>query len=69
MEAEWSADRANLRLAVREHPEWSAPQLAQQFGGSVSWVKQWRQRGVPHRWTMRRSCTVGPARGSIRRLA
>jgi transposase InsO family protein len=44
MEAEWSADRANLRLAVREHPEWSAPQLAQQFGRSVSWVKKWRQR-------------------------
>jgi transposase InsO family protein len=44
MEAEWSADRANLRLALGEHPEWSAPQLAQQFGRSVSWVKKWRQR-------------------------
>ena len=44
MEAEWSADRANLRLTLREHPEWSAPQLAQQFGRSVSWVKKWRQR-------------------------
>jgi transposase InsO family protein len=44
MEAEWSADRANLRLAVRDHPTWSVPQLAQHLGRSVSWVKQWRQR-------------------------
>src|SRR5918911_1998889 len=44
MEAEWSADRANLRLAVREHPEWSVPQLAQQIGRSLSWVKKWCQR-------------------------
>ena len=44
MEAEWSADRANLRLAVRDHPHWSVPQLAQHIGRSVSWVKKWRQR-------------------------
>jgi Integrase core domain len=44
MEAEWSADRANLRLVLRDHPEWSVPQLAQQIGRSVSWVKKWRQR-------------------------
>jgi transposase InsO family protein len=44
MEAEWSADRANLRCAVRDHPEWSAPQLAQHVGRSISWVKKWRQR-------------------------
>jgi transposase InsO family protein len=44
MEAEWSADRANLRLALRDHPEWSVPQLAQQIGRSTSWVKKWRQR-------------------------
>src|ERR671939_202891 len=44
MEAEWSADRANLRLAVHDHPEWSVPHLAQQIGRSVSWVKKWRQR-------------------------
>ena len=29
MEAEWSADRANLRLAVGDHLTWSVPQLAQ----------------------------------------
>src|ERR687884_1806397 len=44
MEAQWSADRANLRLAVRDHPEWSVPHLAQQIGRSISWVKKWRQR-------------------------
>ena len=44
MEAEWLADRANLRLAVRDHPEWSVPQLAQHSGRSVSWVKKWTQR-------------------------
>ena len=44
MEAEWSADRARLRLAVRDHAQWSVPQLAQHIGRSVSWVKKWRQR-------------------------
>ena len=44
MEAEWSADRAKLRLALRDHPAWSVPQLAQHLGRSVSWVKQWHQR-------------------------
>ena len=44
MEAEWSADRANLRLAIRDHPQWSVPQLAQHIGHSISWVKKWRQR-------------------------
>jgi transposase InsO family protein len=44
MEADWAADRAELRLAIRDHPRWSVPQLAQQLGRSVSWVKKWRQR-------------------------
>ena len=44
MEAEWCADRANLRLAVRDHPAWSVPQLAQHVGRSVTWVKKWRRR-------------------------
>jgi transposase InsO family protein len=44
MEAEWSADRANLRLALRDHPAWSVPHLARQIGRSISWVKKWRQR-------------------------
>ena len=44
MEAEWSADRAKLRLALRDHPAWSVPQLAQHIGRSVSWVKKWTQR-------------------------
>jgi hypothetical protein len=39
MEAEWSADRANLRLALRDHPEWSVPELAQRLGRSVTWIK------------------------------
>ena len=44
MEAEWSADRAKLRLTLRDHPEWSVAQLAHQIGRSVNWVKKWRQR-------------------------
>src|SRR5919202_2042271 len=44
MEAELAADRASLRLALRDHPHWSVPQLAQHIGRSVSWVKKWRQR-------------------------
>jgi transposase InsO family protein len=44
MEAEWLADRANLRRVLRDHPEWSVPQLAQHLGRSVSWVKKWRRR-------------------------
>jgi hypothetical protein len=44
MEAQWSVDRANLRLAGRDHPEWSVPQLAQQIGRSVNWITNWRRR-------------------------
>src|SRR5919199_1307011 len=44
MEAEWSADRAKLRLTLRDHPEWSVAQLAHQIGRSVNWIKKWRQR-------------------------
>ena len=44
MEAEWSADRANLRLALRDHAAWSVPQLAQQIGRSINWIKKWRRR-------------------------
>ena len=44
MDVEWYADRAALRLALREHPEWSAPRLARALGRSVSWVKRWRRR-------------------------
>jgi transposase InsO family protein len=44
MEAEWCADRANLRLVRRDHPTWSVPQLAQHLGRSVTWVKKWRRR-------------------------
>ena len=44
MEAEWSADRAKLRVTLRDHPEWSVAQPAQHIGRSVSWVKKWRRR-------------------------
>ena len=44
MEEEWYADRARLRLALRDHPERSAPDLARELGRSVSWVKKWRHR-------------------------
>jgi integrase-like protein len=44
MEEEWYADRANLRLALRDQPDRPAPELAGQLGRSVSWVKKWRRR-------------------------
>jgi transposase InsO family protein len=44
MEEAWCADRARLRCAVRDHPGWSAPQLAHELGRSLSWVKKWRRR-------------------------
>src|SRR5919202_1640530 len=44
MEAELAADRASLRLALRDHPHWPVPQLAQHIGRSASWAKKWRQR-------------------------
>jgi hypothetical protein len=44
MEAEWSTERARLRCALREHPEWSGTRLAQGLGRSLSWVKKWRRR-------------------------
>ena len=68
MEAEWSADRAALRLAVRDHPESSVPQLAQHLGRSRSWAKKWRQRlreAPPEDEAILQS---GPVRGSTRRL-
>jgi hypothetical protein len=39
MEEDWYADRAALRLALREAPRAPAPRLARQLGRSVSWVK------------------------------
>jgi len=44
MEADWYADRARLRCALRDHPDWSGPQLARWLGRSISWVKKWRRR-------------------------
>jgi hypothetical protein len=44
MEEQWIADRAALRALLRTHPDWSHPQLAQELGRSVSWVKKWRAR-------------------------
>jgi hypothetical protein len=44
MEEEWHADRAHLRCLLRDHPDWSARQLAQQVGRSTSWAKKWRRR-------------------------
>ncbi|HEV8633167.1 MAG TPA: integrase core domain-containing protein [Chloroflexota bacterium] len=44
MEEEWSTDRARLRCACREHPDWSGARLARELGRSLSWVKKWRRR-------------------------
>src|SRR3989442_7365520 len=46
MEDEWSADRARLRCALRDHPDWSGAGLAQELGRSLGWVKKWRRRFV-----------------------
>jgi Integrase core domain len=44
MEEEWYADRAALRVALRERSRAPAPRLAREVGRSVSWVKKWRRR-------------------------
>src|SRR5213078_2209581 len=44
MEDEWSADRARLRCAPRDHPDWSGARLVQELGRSLSWIKKWRRR-------------------------
>ncbi len=44
MEEQWIADRAALHAVLHLHPAWTLPQLAQQIGRSVSWVKKWRHR-------------------------
>ena len=44
MEETWRRDRVLLEQLLRRHPDWSAPQLAQEIGRSVSWVKTWRRR-------------------------
>jgi hypothetical protein len=44
MEEEWSTDRARLRCAMREHPDWSGTRLVRELGRSLSWVKRWRRR-------------------------
>src|SRR5262245_3168247 len=44
MDAAWVADRSYLRQVRREYPQWSAAQLAEVTGRSVSWIKKWKQR-------------------------
>ncbi len=38
MEAVYYAARANLQRLLRQHPQWTRPQLAQATGMSRSWV-------------------------------
>ena|GEM_PF-2702710 len=44
MEAVYYAARANLQRLLRQHPDWTRPQLAQATGMSVSWVDKWKKR-------------------------
>ena len=46
MEAVYYAARANLRRLLRQHPDWTRPQLAQATGMSVSWIDTWKKRLV-----------------------
>ncbi len=44
METEWRVARARLRDLLRENAQASHPELAEQLGYSVSWVRKWRKR-------------------------
>jgi hypothetical protein len=44
MEEEWQVDRARLRTARQQHPDWSYSQLALFLHRSTSWVKKWCRR-------------------------
>ncbi len=44
MEAVDYAARANVQRLLRQHPNWTRPQLAQATGMSVSWVDTWKKR-------------------------
>ena len=46
---QWIADRALLQRYLRDHPEWTQPQLAAAVGRSLGFVKKWvkRLRGAP----------------------
>jgi len=43
METEWRVARA-LRDLLREDPQASQDELAEQLGYSVAWVRKWRKR-------------------------
>ncbi len=44
MEEEWQVDRARLRKACQQHPDWSYSQFALFLHRSTSWVKKWCRR-------------------------
>jgi transposase InsO family protein len=44
MEAVYYAARANLQRLLRQHPDWTRPQLAQATGMSISWIDKWKKR-------------------------
>jgi hypothetical protein len=44
MEEEWIVKRCKLREVWLEHPEWSHKKMADEVGGSKSWVKKWLRR-------------------------
>jgi transposase InsO family protein len=44
VEEQWQVDRARLWRLQQDHPDWTHPQVAQELGRSLTWVKKWRKR-------------------------
>src|SRR5262249_12594233 len=44
MDAQSGADRSLLRALWQQHPQWTAPPLAQASGRSRAWGKKWKAR-------------------------
>src|SRR5258708_35474403 len=44
MDAQYVADRTQLRHLLAEHPTWKNVQFAQATSRSLAWVKKWRKR-------------------------
>ena len=44
MEAQWVADRLQLRSLLATRPDWTLHDLADALGRSYGWVKKWKKR-------------------------
>jgi hypothetical protein len=56
--------RARIVLTVHEHPDWSAPQIAQASQTSDRMVRKWRKR-----WLTTHSLADAPRSGAPRRFS